>query len=54
LNPRTVRGARSRNFLSTRSAHILGGSTKCESADMTLGGWDFPIIFFLLKQIAAC
>src|SRR6266852_2274669 len=30
----TVCGARSRNFLAMRSAHILGGSTKWESAEM--------------------
>src|SRR5216683_4166840 len=30
----TVWGARSRNFLSTRSPHIEGGSTKWESAEI--------------------
>src|SRR6266851_8528267 len=35
LNPLTVFGACSLNFRSTRSAHIVGGSTKCESAEIT-------------------
>src|SRR5216684_7480214 len=34
LSPCTVCGARSLNLRSSRSAHILGGSTKCESAEM--------------------
>src|SRR5262245_54792358 len=32
--PRTVCGARSRNFLSMRSPHMFGGSTKCESPEI--------------------
>src|SRR5215510_11259036 len=36
FSPFTVCGARSRNFLSSRSAHIVGGSTKCESAEINL------------------
>src|SRR5262249_61781004 len=36
FKPWTVCGARARNFLSIRSDQIEGGSTKCESAEMTV------------------